>query len=96
MKAKATVRIPFRSEKQLTALVNALIPEMSRQMGIRSKASMTSQGQILVLTVEAKDTVALRAALNAYLRWMNSTINVLRVVANDSGAKGTNSGETTI
>ncbi len=96
MRAKATVRIPFRSEKQLTALVNALIPEMSRQMGIRSQASMTSQGQILVLTVEAKDTVALRAALNAYLRWMSSTMNVLRVVAKDSGAKSTNSGETAI
>ncbi len=96
MKAKATVRIPFRSERQLTALVNALTPEMSRQMGIRSKASLTSEGQILVLTVEAKDTVALRAALNAYLRWMNSTMNVLRVVAKDSGANGTNSGETAI
>jgi tRNA threonylcarbamoyladenosine modification (KEOPS) complex Pcc1 subunit len=30
--------------------------------------------------VEAKDTVALRAALNAYLRWIGSAIKVLQVV----------------
>jgi tRNA threonylcarbamoyladenosine modification (KEOPS) complex Pcc1 subunit len=34
----------------------------------------------LVLKVEARDTVALRAALNAYLRWINSTLNVLEVL----------------
>jgi tRNA threonylcarbamoyladenosine modification (KEOPS) complex Pcc1 subunit len=33
-----------------------------------------------VLTVEASDTVALRAALNAYLRWINSTVTVLETL----------------
>jgi len=33
-----------------------------------------------VLKVEARDTVALRAALNAYLRWINSMVNVLEVL----------------
>jgi KEOPS complex subunit Pcc1 len=80
LKAKATVRLPFNSEKQLKALLNALTPEVNRQIGIRSKASLATDGQFLVLDVEAEDTVALRAALNAYLRWINSTVHVLETV----------------
>ena len=80
MKAKAAVRLPFHSEKQLTALVNALTPEVNRQIGTRSKATLAIDGQFLVLAVEAEDTVALRAALNAYLRWIKSMTNVLETV----------------
>ena len=80
LKAKATVRLPFSSKKQLDALVNALTPEINRQIGIRSKTSLTPESGFLVLDVEAEDTVALRAALNAYLRWINSMMNVFCVV----------------
>jgi len=69
MKAKATIRLRFASEKQLSALINALTPEVQKQIGIRSKVDLSRDGQALVLNVEAQDTVALRAALNSYLRW---------------------------
>jgi tRNA threonylcarbamoyladenosine modification (KEOPS) complex Pcc1 subunit len=62
-------------------VVNALTPEIQRQIGVRSKASLAVDGLVLVLSVEAKDTVALRAALNAYLRWINSTKSVLETLA---------------
>ena len=80
MKAKATVRLPFTSEKRLNALVNALTPEINKQITTRSKTTLTKENPFLVLNVEANDTVALRAALNSYLRWINSTVNVLEAV----------------
>jgi tRNA threonylcarbamoyladenosine modification (KEOPS) complex Pcc1 subunit len=80
VKAKATVRLPFQSEKQLAALVDALTPEVNRQIGTRSKTILAKDGLALVLNVEAEDTVALRSALNAYLRWINSTLNVLETL----------------
>jgi tRNA threonylcarbamoyladenosine modification (KEOPS) complex Pcc1 subunit len=80
MKAKAVVRLPFPSEKLQIALIHALTPEVNRQIGVRSKVSLKAEGQGLVLNVEAEDTVALRAALNAYLRWISSTLNVLETV----------------
>jgi tRNA threonylcarbamoyladenosine modification (KEOPS) complex Pcc1 subunit len=80
MKAKASVRLRFSSEKQLTTLLNALAPEANRPVTTRAKAVLEKQGNFLVLKVEAKDTVALRAALNAYLRWVGSTVKVLEVV----------------
>lgn len=72
--------MPFKSEKQLIALVSALTPEIERQIAARSKVTMMTDSQLLVLNVEAEDTVALRATLNAYLRWINSALNVLETV----------------
>ena len=84
MKAKATIRLLFSSEKHLTALFKALTPEINRQITTRSKTTLTKENQFLLLNVEANDTVALRATLNAYLRWINSTMNVLDTVENAS------------
>ncbi len=84
MKAKATVRLRLSSEKQLTTLLEALAPEAKRQVSTRARAVLEREGDFLVLKVEAKDTIALRAALNAYLRWIGSTVNVLEVVEHAS------------
>ncbi len=84
MKSKAIVRLPFHSEKQLDAVLKALTPEVKKQVGERSNVSLAAEGLTLILNVEARDTVALRAALNAYLRWINSTINVLDALAKDA------------
>jgi tRNA threonylcarbamoyladenosine modification (KEOPS) complex Pcc1 subunit len=84
MKAKATIRLRLSSEKQLTTLLDALAPEANRPVTTRAKAVLEREGSFLVLTVEAKDTVALRAALNAYLRWIGSAVKVLEVVEHAS------------
>jgi tRNA threonylcarbamoyladenosine modification (KEOPS) complex Pcc1 subunit len=80
MRAKATVRLRFSSEKQLTTLLNALAPEAKKPATARAWATLERDGIFLVLKVEAKDTVALRAALNTYLRWVSAMMNVLEVV----------------
>jgi tRNA threonylcarbamoyladenosine modification (KEOPS) complex Pcc1 subunit len=84
VKAKATVRLRFSSEKQLTTLLDALAPEAEKPVGMRAVVVLEREGNFLVLKVEAKDTVALRAALNAYLRWIGSAVNVLEVVEHAS------------
>ena len=80
MKAKATVRLRLSSEKQLKSLYRALAPETNRPVSVRIKAVLEREGDFAVLKVEAKDTIALRAALNAYLRWIGSTVKVLESV----------------
>ena len=78
--AKAAVRLKFTSQKQLSTLLSALTPETNAMVTRRANVKLEKDGSFLVLTVEAEDTVALRATLNAYLRWINSTINVMHVV----------------
>lgn len=84
MRAKAILRLKFPSERHLEIVFSALKPEVDKPATLRSKAVLEKEGTFLILKVEAKDTVALRAALNAYLRWINSASNVLEVLKNIS------------
>jgi tRNA threonylcarbamoyladenosine modification (KEOPS) complex Pcc1 subunit len=78
--AKASLRLKFTSQKQLSTLLEALKPETKALVTRRATVKLDEEGLFLVLTVEAKDTIALRATLNAYLRWINSLISVIQVV----------------
>ena len=80
IRAKATVRLKFSLEKQLTTLLDALTPEANAPVTRRANVKLEKDGLFLLLTVEADDTVALRSTLNAYLRWINSTISIMTVV----------------
>ncbi|MEM3457962.1 MAG: KEOPS complex subunit Pcc1 [Candidatus Bathyarchaeia archaeon] len=80
MKAKATIRLKFPSEKHLEIVLKALEPEIRKSPTTRSQATFTRKKNLIILSVAAKDTVALRAAVNAYLRWINSTTNVLEIL----------------
>jgi tRNA threonylcarbamoyladenosine modification (KEOPS) complex Pcc1 subunit len=78
--AKAIVRLKFKKQKQITPLLDALTPEANALITRRANIKLVKDGLYLVLTVEADDTVALRATLNAYLRWINCMVNVISVV----------------
>jgi|YelNatPaOPRAMG01_1025707.scaffolds.fasta_scaffold00599_7 tRNA threonylcarbamoyladenosine modification (KEOPS) complex Pcc1 subunit len=86
MKAKAVVRLKMPSKEVLEIILRALAPEVAKPPTTRSRAWMEVEGDFLVLRVEAMDTVALRAALNAYLRWISSLFEVFSVL-NSLGAK---------
>ena len=78
--AKATIRLKFASDRQLTTLLDALIPEAHGPIIRRAIVKLGKEGPYLVLTVQAEDTVALRSTLNAYLRWIGSVVNVMSLV----------------
>ena len=80
IRAKAAVRLKFASDKQLTTLFDALTPEANAPAPRRAKIKLEKDGLFLVLAVDAEDTIALRSTLNAYLRWINSAINVIDLV----------------
>ena len=80
IRAKATVRLKFQSDMELTSLINALKPESKGLATRRAKVRLKKAGSFLLLTVEADDTVALRAMLNAYLRWISSAVNVIELI----------------
>ena len=77
--AKATIRLKTLSKKQMATILEALKPEAKTTMR-RAKVRLEKDGLFLVLTVVAEDTVALRSTLNAYLRWINSAINIIELI----------------
>ncbi|MEM3617951.1 MAG: KEOPS complex subunit Pcc1 [Candidatus Bathyarchaeia archaeon] len=80
MKAKAVIRLKLPSKRDLKIVYRALMPETAKPATTRSKANLKIENAFLVLAVEARDTVALRAALNAYLRWISAVCGVLSVL----------------
>jgi len=80
VRAKANIRLEFKSQQQLTSMLDALTPEAKAPVTIRANVQLEQQGLFLLLKVDADDTVALRSTLNAYLRWINSMASVLEMV----------------
>ncbi len=58
------------------SLVSALAPEVARPLP-RTKVSLRTVGEELHIDVEAKDTSALRAALNSYIRWTSIAMRMI-------------------
>lgn len=79
-RAKAAIHLKFQSEKQLSTLLAALSPEAETTVTRRAVVRLSIEALSLVLIVEADDAVALRSTLNAYLRWINSVVNVMSLV----------------
>ncbi len=75
-KAKATIRLRLHSLKEIETVKASLLPEVTKPGVSRARVSLTNEGTLLVLTVEADDSVALRSALNSYLRWIDSAMKV--------------------
>lgn len=80
MKCKAIIRLEFPSERYLEIILKALGPEAKIPPTRRFKSILERESTFLVLRIEANDTTALRAALNAYLRWINSIKDVLELL----------------
>lgn len=80
MRATAILNLKMPSENHASLIVKSLKPEITYQHVARSMVGLEKNGFFLVLKVEARDTTALRASLNTYLRWVDSTLRVLKVL----------------
>ena len=79
-KAKAVVRIRFRSEDEAKILLESLRPEAISSINLRSRVRLSRKCDELRMFFNAKDTTALRASLNSYLRWLHLLNNVYETV----------------
>jgi tRNA threonylcarbamoyladenosine modification (KEOPS) complex Pcc1 subunit len=71
---------PVSEERVLRVVLQALGPEVRGQGMSRSRVSLAEADGAILLVVRARDTVALRASVNAYLRWIRAVLRVLRVL----------------
>jgi len=88
MKIQATVNLDFPSEKLLQIVLEALRPETRISSTSRSKVQVEGKENRLTLILEARDTSALRAALNSYLRWIaviNDACSAMEAVEEQKG-----------
>ena len=62
---------------EVPILKQALAPEAGREIP-KARVRVAGRGHSLIVSIDAEDTGALRAALNSYLRWADVAANVIR------------------
>lgn len=75
----ATLRVRSRREASADRLLRALGPEAEREVP-RARSSLSrASDRAVELTIRARDTSSLRAALNTYLGWVELVVATERV-----------------
>ena len=74
----ATVTVRFPDPALATWVERALVPEATREVP-RTRAEVGhGDGRSLEITISARDTGAMRAALNTYLGWVHLSLATAR------------------
>ena len=74
-KARASLRIAFRSERQTRAIADALRPEATHPAGSKTRAVVVARRRDLIIRFEGKDSTTLRAIMSSYLRMIKASVN---------------------
>ena len=78
----AVAEIRVDSTKELAEIIeNSLKPEVQDPVSTRSKVEVVAEDDIIRINIAASDLSALRAALNSYLRWVDSILEVVEKVS---------------
>ncbi|MEM3011105.1 MAG: KEOPS complex subunit Pcc1 [Candidatus Bathyarchaeia archaeon] len=76
----ALIRLEFPSERHLNIVLEALKPESRQTLTRRFKVKVEGKGKELTMRFEARDSSALRASINSYLRWVSLINNIISIV----------------
>ncbi|MEM2897604.1 MAG: KEOPS complex subunit Pcc1 [Candidatus Bathyarchaeia archaeon] len=79
-KVEAKIELRFKSRRYLGSLLNALKPEASSIPTYRSKIEVFALNNVLKLKINSIDIIALRAAINSYLRFILSCYKTLDTI----------------
>ncbi len=93
-KAYASLRIAFRSKKQMNSIVEALKPELLHPAGNKARAKIVTRGRSLKLSFEAKDSTTLRAIFSSYLRMLRASLTTCNTLTQLESSQATESDKT--
>jgi len=75
-KASAEIHVMV-PEEVVEAVLDALSPEVESPSSERSSTDVLRGVDGIVISTEASDTTAMRAAVNSYLRWVQGILDML-------------------
>ena len=70
-----------RDKEQLSAIRNALLPEIKAGKRTKMSIDLVNRGQTLVLTIASPDLVSMRASMNSNLRLVASAMKTIETVS---------------
>jgi len=69
----------FDTKEEARIVANSISPEIKNKIP-KTKVDTSLSGKTFSITIEAKDLSSLRAAINSYLRWINTALTVKKTV----------------
>jgi tRNA threonylcarbamoyladenosine modification (KEOPS) complex Pcc1 subunit len=79
--ASAKLLLNFRSHRMANSIAKSLEPELSHPAGSKARARMRISRNELEVRFQARDTTALRAIINSYLRMIGACIRVTETIS---------------
>ncbi len=67
-------------EAEASVLCKAVAPEAESLPSQRASVRIRAAEEGLILEIEAKDLIALRAAVNSFLRFLSATMSTLKII----------------
>jgi tRNA threonylcarbamoyladenosine modification (KEOPS) complex Pcc1 subunit len=80
MPAHAKLSVHVRSRRLADAIARSLRPEVDHPVGSKARVAIRVDQKILELKFLAKDTTALRAVMNSYLRIISACLKVTEAI----------------
>ena len=76
---KASFIFDFDSVDEASIVTSSIDPEIKNKIP-KTKVKTSLSGKTFTITIEATDLSSLRAAINSYLRWINTALKVKKSV----------------
>jgi tRNA threonylcarbamoyladenosine modification (KEOPS) complex Pcc1 subunit len=76
---EASIVFHFASSEEAKIVQESLSPEIKHKIP-KTTVEISSSENILSLKIISRDTTALRAACNSYLRWINTAVKVQQII----------------
>ena len=58
---------------------NSIKPEISYERNERSVSKISLEEKSIVINIFSRDIVSLRASMNSYIRWINLSLEILKI-----------------
>jgi KEOPS complex subunit Pcc1 len=79
-KISLELRVKFEKIEDAEIVYNSILPELNFSPNERSQVSLSLSENYLILKINSADFIILRAIINSYLRWFNTSENIIRII----------------
>lgn len=72
-------RIDLDNIHDAKIVYNSIKPEISYERNERSVSKISLEEKSIVINIFSRDIVSLRASMNSYIRWINLSLEILKI-----------------
>ena len=80
----AEIALDFSTENEASVIFHAINPETKEVASERARTTITQDGNVLHIKIEAEDLTAMRASMNSFLAWISACQQTLTNVSDGS------------